>query len=157
MLFFQCFMDLDKTHIIEHDQIKQGRFIGKGSYGDVFMAELSHGNNNNNNGSRNTSIQIAMKIPINSEIEKNQIMMATMFSYDTYRYILMLIVETLCSFVKKVSFEHQGLFLVLVSYVISQFFVRLTRVDLIVLDDTDISLYNLLADTDIVLNTEISL
>ena len=75
-------MDLDKNHIIEHDQIKQGKFIGKGSYGDVFMAELSHGNTN---GSCK-SIQIAMKIPMNSEKEKNEAMMATMFSYDTYRY-----------------------------------------------------------------------
>lgn len=75
-------MDLDKNHIIEHDQIKQGKFIGKGSYGDVFMAELSH--DGNTNGSCK-SIQIAMKIPMNSEKEKNEVMMATMFSYDTYR------------------------------------------------------------------------
>ena len=80
-------MDLDENHIVEHDQIKQGKFLGKGSYGDVFMAELLIGNtnNNNNNGSRNTSIQIAMKIPMNSEREKNRLVMATMISYDTYR------------------------------------------------------------------------
>ena len=82
-------MDLDENHIIEHDQIKQGKFIGKGSYGDVFMAELLHNNtNNSNNGSRNTNLQIAMKIPMNSDKEKNQLMMATMLSYDTYRCIL---------------------------------------------------------------------
>ena len=78
---FQCFKDLDANHIVEHDQIKQGKFLGKGSYGDVFMAELLVENNNN----KTTTLKIAMKIPMNSEKEKNRQLMATMFSYDTYR------------------------------------------------------------------------
>ena len=84
-------MDLDKSHIIPHDQLKEGKFLGRGSYGDVFMAELTldnHPNNNQDHHSNHTkTIQVAMKIPMNSEKEKNRKMMATMFSYDTYRYV----------------------------------------------------------------------
>ncbi|XP_066912686.1 leucine-rich repeat serine/threonine-protein kinase 1-like isoform X2 [Clytia hemisphaerica] len=86
-----CFMDLDKSHIIAHDQLKEGKFLGRGSYGDVFMAELTLDNHPNKNQDHHSNqpktIQVAMKIPMNSEKEKNRKMMATMFSYDTYRNV----------------------------------------------------------------------
>lgn len=70
-------MDLEEKNILQRDNLKQGAFLGGGSYGDVFSAKLTL-----NDG---RCIETAMKIPMNSQKEKTSNVMQTMFSFDTYR------------------------------------------------------------------------
>ena len=65
-------MDLERKYIIKPAQIKKGQFLADGAFGDIFKAEINVGND---------TYYAAMKIPK----EKEKEVMATMFSYDSYK------------------------------------------------------------------------
>lgn len=69
-----AFKDLDNKYIIRPSQITQGVFLADGAFGDIFKTELYL---------NDEVYHAAMKIPK----EKEKEVMATLFSYNTYKSI----------------------------------------------------------------------
>ena len=69
-----CFKDLDKKYIVTPDQIVQGSFLADGAFGDIYRGVITV---------ESKAYEAAMKIPK----EKDKEIMATLFSYDTYKSI----------------------------------------------------------------------
>ncbi|XP_065648792.1 leucine-rich repeat serine/threonine-protein kinase 1 isoform X2 [Hydra vulgaris] len=72
------FLDVDPGYVLNNCKINPIKIIGKGGFGDVFVAEIKHGN---------STVLSAMKVPGGSVKESNQVLMATMLSYDAYKSI----------------------------------------------------------------------